>query len=144
MPRPWPGHGWVITASAIALSVLSGPADAATFQICRTVDAAELFGRLVIPADSLFRDNGRADDPLAAFNGDRWPLRVETVSEVVIPALQSCARVQVRITGDSSVKSVSVGDNRTFIYAGSGRLLDRPDETEELLSAKGRVLDQVP
>jgi hypothetical protein len=128
----------------IACALLSGAAHAATFEICRTVDVAELPANLLIPAQSLFRDDGRADDPLAAFNGDRWRLRVETIAAAMIPALQSCARVQVRITSDSSVKSVSVADNRRFTYAGSSLLLDRPDEPEELLSTTGRVLDQVP
>ncbi len=100
--------------------------------------------QLTVPAGSLFRDNGRADDPLAAFNGDKWQLRLETVANVVIPVLRSCVRAQVRVTGDSSVKSVSVADNRAFVYAGSALLIDRPDVSEELLSTKGRVLDQVP
>jgi hypothetical protein len=37
-----------------------------------------------------------------------------------------------------------VADNRSLVYAGSYSLLDRPDESEELLSTKARVLDQVP
>ena len=101
-------------------------------------------GSLTIPAGSLFRDNGRADDPLAAFNGDRWQLRLETIAPVVIPELRACARVQVRITSDSSVKSVSVADNRTFLYTGSSQLIDPPEESEELFSTRGRVVDQVP
>ncbi len=100
--------------------------------------------KLTVPAGSLFRDNGRADDPLAAFNGDKWQLRLETITAAVISPLGTCARVQVRVTSNSSVKTVSVADNRTFTYAGSALLLDRPLESEELLTTKGRVLDQVP
>lgn len=132
------------TVLAIGLSLLSGPAGAATFEICRTLGMAALTTNLVIPAGSLYRDNGRADDPLAAFTGDRWQLRLETIFLVVIPKLQPCVRVLVRVTSDSSVKSVSVGDNRNFLYTGSSQLIDRPDETEELLSTRGRVIDQVP
>ena len=117
---------------------------AATLEICRAITGAEPLAKLTIPAGSLFRDNGRADDPLAAFNGDKWQLRLVTFSDALIPTLRSCVRVQVRITSDSSVKSVSVADNRSFVYAGSALLLDRPLESEELLSVKGRVLDQVP
>jgi hypothetical protein len=129
---------------AIVLALAVGAADAATLEICRVISGAEPLAKLLVPAGSLFRDNGRADDPLAAFNGDRWQLRLETITEAVIPPLRSCVRVQVRITSDSSVKSVSVADTRTFVYAGSTLLLDRPDVSEELLAAKGRVLDQVP
>jgi hypothetical protein len=128
----------------LGLALLSGHAGADTFEICRTLGMAELMTKLVVPAGSLFRDNGRADDPLAAFNGDQWRLRLETISPAVIPDLRPCVRVQVRVTSDSSVKSVSVADNRTFIYTGSSLLIDRPDATEELLSARGRVIDQVP
>jgi hypothetical protein len=132
------------TALAIVLVLVSSAADAATLEICRSISAAEPMAQLTVPAGSLFRDNGRADDPLAAFNGDKWQLRLETVANVVIPVLRSCVRAQVRVTGDSSVKSVSVADNRAFVYAGSALLIDRPDVSEELLSTKGRVLDQVP
>src|SRR4029077_19323813 len=99
---------------------------------------------LLIPAGSLYRDNGRADDPLADFNGERWGLRLETITDAGIPPLEHCVRPLVRITSDSSVKAVGVGDNRRFVYLGTSRILDRPDEPEELLTTKGRVLDQVP
>jgi len=66
-----------------------------------------------------------------------------TVADVVLPPLQRCIRVQVRITGDSSVKSVSLADNRSFIYFGSSDLLNPPTD-EALLTLTGRVLDQVP
>ena len=131
--------------AAVWVVLLAGPAGAATLQICRAFDMAmPPTAPLVVPAGSLFRDDGRADDPLAAFGNDRWQLRLVTATGVVIAALQQCVRVQVRVTSDSSVKSVSVADNRSFIYAGSDQLIDRPDESEELLTAKGRVLDQVP
>ncbi len=135
---------WPVTALAIMLALASRVADAATLEICRAISGAEPLGKLIVPAGSLFRDNGRADDPLAAFSGDKWQLRLETITDTVIPPLRSCARVQVRITSDSSVKAVSVAENRAFIYAGSSQMIDRPDEPEEILSAKGRILDQVP
>jgi hypothetical protein len=135
---------WCATALAIVLALAPGVADAATFEVCRAISVAEPLAKLTVPAGSLFRDNGRADDPLAAFNGDKWQLRLETITDAMIAPLQTCARVQVRVTSDSSVKSVSVADTRTFVYAGSALLLDRPLESEELLTAKGRVLDQVP
>ena len=128
----------------VGFALLSSPAGAATFEICRSLGMADLTAKLVVPAGSLFRDNGRADDPLVAFTGDRWRLRVETIFRVVIPELRPCVWVQVRITSDSSVKSVAMTDNRSFLYAGSSLLIDRSDETEALLSTKGRVLDQVP
>ena len=124
--------------------LLAASARAATFEVCRGLGAASTDDALAIPAGSLYRDNGRADDPLAAFTADRWRLRLETTFPVVIPALQACARVQVRITSDSSVKSVSVGDNRAFLYTGSSQVTDRPDESESLQSTRGRVIDQVP
>ena len=99
---------------------------------------------LVIPAGTLFRDNGRADDPLAAFTGDRWQLRLETVAPAILPPLQQCVQVLVRVTSDSSVKSVAAADNRTFVYSGSGSLLDQPETSEDLLSLQASVLDQVP
>ena len=118
---------------------------AATLQICRTIDLAGPLGSsLTIPAGSLYRDNGRADDPLADFNGERLQLRLETIADAVILPLQECVRTLVRITSDSSVKAVSVADNRRFVYLGTSRIIDRPDEPEELLTTKGRVLDQVP
>lgn len=141
-----PGSGCRSPATALALVLAFAPAaaHAATLEICRAISVAEPLAKLTVPAGSLFRDNGRADDPLAAFNGDKWQLRLETITETVIPPLRTCARVQVRVTSNSSVKTVSVAENRTFIYAGSALLLDRPLELEELLTAKGRVLDQVP
>jgi hypothetical protein len=131
--------------AAAGLLALPRPALAATLLVCRAFDSAMApAGALLVPAGSLFRDNGRADDPLAAYGNDRWQLRLVTVTDVMIVPLQQCVRVPVRITGDSSVKSVSVVDNRSLIYAGSDNLLDRPDEPEELLTVTGRVLDQVP
>lgn len=131
---------------AVALSVvLAGPAGAATFQVCRTFDLAmPPDHKLVVPAGTLYRDDGRADDPLAAFGNDRWQLRLVTANDVIIAPYQQCTRVQVRITSDSQVKSVAVGSNRNLVYAGSDSLLNRSDESEELLTTKGRVLDQVP
>jgi hypothetical protein len=142
--RPMPGCRWPVTALTIALALAPGLADAATLEICRSISGAEPLGKLIVPAGSLFRDNGRADDPLAAFNGDKWQLRLETIADTVIPPLRSCARVQVRITSDSSVKAVSIAENRAFIYAGSSQMIDRPDDSEEMLSTKGTILDQVP
>ena len=132
-------------AVLVCVLLLAGTAAAATLQICRTIDLAGPLGSsLTIPAGSLYRDNGRADDPLADFNGERLQLRLETVADAVILPLQECVRTLVRITSDSSVKAVSVGDNRRFVYLGTSRIIDRPDEPEELLTTKGRVLDQVP
>jgi hypothetical protein len=97
-----------------------------------------------VPAGSLFRDNGRGDDPLAAFTRDYWQIRLETLSDITIPALGQCASVLVRVTSDSSVKAVGVGDNRRFVYAGSSDLLREEVPSEALLSLIGIVLDQVP
>jgi hypothetical protein len=125
--------------------LLPGAVAAGTLQVCRTIDLASPLGAsLTIPAGSLYRDNGRADDPLADFNGERWQLRLETIADAVILPLQECVRTLVRITSDSSVKAVSVANNRRFVYLGTSRIIDRPDEPEELLTTKGRVLDQVP
>ena len=146
-PRPLPLATATarLTLAAIWLALPGWSACAATLQVCRAFDmAAPPMASLVVPAGSLFRDDGRLDDPLAAFGNDRWQLRLVTVSDAIIAALQQCVRVQVRVTSDSSVKSVSVAENRSFVYAGSDRLIDRPNESEELLTAKGRVLDQVP
>jgi hypothetical protein len=140
----WPRRGCRWCATLLTTTLTFGTADAATLEICRAISVAEPLAKLTVPAGSLFRDNGRADDPLAAFDGDKWQLRLETITDTVIPSLRTCARVQVRVTSDSSVKSVSVADNRTFIYAGSALLIDRPVESEELLTTRGRVLDQVP
>lgn len=135
---------WSATALIVGFVLMANPSSAATFEICRTLGTADLTARLVIPAGSLFRDNGRADDPLVAFTGDRWRLRLETIVQVEIPELRPCVWVQVRVTSDLSVKSVSMADNRTFLYAGSSDLIDPPDESEALFSTKGRVIDQVP
>jgi hypothetical protein len=133
------------TLATTAWMLFCHPAPAATLLVCRDIDmAAPPTKPLLVPEDSLFRDNGRADDPMAAFGNDRWQLRLVTAAAVVIPPFQSCARVQVRVTSDSSVKTISIADNRALIYAGSYSMLDRPDESEELLSTKARVLDQVP
>lgn len=123
----------------------AGAANGATLAICRTVDisGAPTPG-LTIPAGSLFRDNGRADDPLAAFTRDYWAVRLETINTAVIAPLSQCAKALVRITSDSSVKAVGAADNRRFVYAGSANLLDPDIPSEELLGVIGVVLDQVP
>jgi hypothetical protein len=132
-------------AALVCMLLLPSAVRAGTLQVCRTIDLAGPLGSsLTIPRGSLYRDNGRADDPLADFNGERWQLRLETIADALIPPLQQCVRTLVRITSDSSVKAVSVGDNRRFVYLGTSRIIDRPDEPEELLTTKGRVLDQVP
>ena len=132
-------------AVLVWMLLLPDAAAAATLLVCRTIDLAGPLGAsLTIPAGSLYRDNGRADDPLADFNGERWQLRLETITDAVIPPLQECVRTLVRVTSDSSVKAVGVADNRRFVYLGTSRIIDRPDEPEELLTTKGRVLDQVP
>ena len=131
-------------AACVTGLLVAAPAFGATFEVCRGLGTAETESNLLIPAGSLYRDVGRADDPLAAFTNDRWQMRLETIFPVVIPALRACARVLVRITSDSSVKSVSVGDNRSFLYTGSSQLIDPPGESEELQSTRGRVIDQVP
>src|SRR3954465_4959970 len=76
--RPWRG-----AITGLVLLVLPAPALAGTLRICRTFDiASPLMTGLLIPASSLFRDNGRSDDPLAAFTQDYWQLRLETVADV--------------------------------------------------------------
>lgn len=132
---------------ALAAGVLATPAvgRAATLLVCRVYDMASPSIRpLVVPAGSLFRDTGRSDDPLAAFTGDAWSLRLETVGDAVIPSLRPCVRVPVRITSDSGVKAASASDNRTFVYAGSNLLLDAPQASEEIFGLTGKILDQVP
>ncbi|CAH2602902.1 conserved protein of unknown function [Rhodovastum atsumiense] len=140
--------GWrrcVAPALAGAAFLVAVPVHAATLLVCREVDlAAPIMAPLTIPAGSLYRDDGRADDPVAAFSGDRWQLRLETIEPVVIPPLASCVRVRVRITSDSSIKSVAVGDNRRFVYAGSSLMLDAPEASEAVMTTRGRVLDSVP
>lgn len=138
----------VFGACALAAGVvLTTPAvgRAATLLICRVYDTASPSIRaLVVPAGSLFRDTGRSDDPLAAFTGDAWSLRLETVGDAVIPSLRACVQVPVRITSDSGTKAVSASDNRTFVYAGSNVLLDAPETSEEIFGLTARVLDHVP
>jgi hypothetical protein len=130
---------------AAAFLLLPAEASAASLLICRTLDVVTpLKTNLVVPTGSLFRDDGRADDPLAKFTGDVWQLRLETIGPAVFPPLQECARVFVRITSDSSVKSVAAADNRMFVYSGSSELLDPPDASEALLTLKASVIDQVP
>jgi hypothetical protein len=132
-------------AAASACLIGAGAAHGATLAICRTVDiSGAATPALTVPAGSLFRDNGRADDPLAAFTRDYWALRLETIGATTIAPLSQCATTQVRITSDSSVKSVGVADNRRFVYAGSANLLDIDAPSEELLGVIGVVLDQVP
>jgi hypothetical protein len=127
------------------LALAATPARAATLAVCRQMDSANpSTTALLIPAGSLFRDTGRVDDPLAAFTGDRWRLRLETIVDAAIPPLRECVLIWVRITSDSSVKSVSLADNRNFIYAGNSNLLDANPPSEALLTLVGRVLDQVP
>ena len=131
-------------AATLSLAMASAPAAANMFQVCRTMDfASPLMSSLLIPASSLYRDNGRADDPLAPFGNDRWQLRVETLAAATIKPLDACVVVRVHIVSDSSVKSVTAADNRAFVYAGNYQLIDRPEEPEELLSTRGRVLDDV-
>jgi len=125
--------------------MLASPAGAATFLVCRAINLADpVMAPLVVPAASLFKDEGRADDPLRVYTRDFWQLRLETVLAVSIPPLQECARVPVRITSDSSVRAVGAGDNRVFVYAGSNNLLDERMPSEDLLTLRGRVLDNVP
>lgn len=139
------GARGLIGLACLLAPLMSGAAHGATLAICRTIDmAGPLTAGLRVPAASLFRDNGRGDDPLAAFTRDYWQIRLETVMEVEIPALQQCAAVLVRVTSDSSVKAVGVADDRRFVYAGSNDLLDQTPPSEELLSLVGVVLDQVP
>jgi hypothetical protein len=140
-------HLRAVAAALLMLGMFFLPREAiaGTLEVCRTFDmAAPLMSPLLIPAGSLFRDNGRRDDPLAAFTRDWWQLRLETIADAVISPLRQCGRVLVRVTSDSAVKSVSVTDNRSFVYAGSSRLVDKPEESEELLTVRGAVIDQVP
>jgi len=132
-------------AAMLAAALAALPARAATLAVCRQMDSVSpSTTALFIPAGSLFRDTGRVDDPLAAFTGDKWQLRLETIVDAAIPPLRECVLVWVRITSDSSVKAVSLADNRNFVYAGNSSLLDTHPPTEEMLSLVGRVLDQVP
>ncbi|HJV40526.1 hypothetical protein [Caulobacter sp.] len=132
-------------ATPLVFAAVPLTAQAATLAVCRQMDSASpSTTALFIPAGSLFRDTGRIDDPLAAFTGDRWQLRLETIVDATIPPLRECVLVWVRITSDSSVKSVSLADNRNLVYAGNSNLLDATPPSEELLTLVGRVLDQVP
>lgn len=127
---------------ALAIAAWGHAAQAVTLAVCRTLDVGGApSAPLTVPAGSLFRDTGRADDPLAAFTADRWPLRLETVAPVVIPPLQTCVAVQARVTSDSAVKAVGRNDNRTFVYAGSSDLLAPAAPTEDLLSLTAVVID---
>lgn len=138
-------RGLAAAAVLFAIAAAPLPARAATLAACRQMDSASpSTTALFIPAGSLFRDTGRVDDPLAAFTGDRWQLRLETIVDATIPPLRECVLIWVRITSDSSVKSVSLADNRNFVYAGDSNLLDATPPSEELLALVGRVLDQVP
>ena len=138
-PRP-------IAGALVALAVLvASPARAAWFDICRGINlGGPAMRAMVVPKGTLFRDNGRADDPLADFTGDKWQLRLETLYGVEIPQIGQCVRVLVRITGDSATKFVAATDGRRFVYAGAADLLDPIPPSEELLSARGRVVDSVP
>lgn len=147
MAQPQQSYWLIGVAAALVVGCLVRPSTvaAAMLLVCRTFDAASpVRSTLAIPPQTLFRDNGRADDPLAAFAGDRWQLRLETIVGATIPPLERCVRILVRITSDSSVKAVSLADNRSFVYGGSNSLLDRPLESEEIFTLTGRVLDQVP
>ena len=137
--------GLVAAATLLAIAAAPVCARAATLAACRQMDSASpSTAARFIPAGSLFRDTGRIDDPLAAFTGDRWRLRLETIVDATIPPLRECVLIWVRITSDSSVKAVSLADNRNFVYAGSNNLLDPHPPSEALLALVGRVLDQVP
>jgi hypothetical protein len=133
-----------VTAAGLALGLMAvaGPAAAVTLAVCRLLDAGGApTSSLAVPAGSLFRDNGRADDPLAEFTGDRWQLRLETIAPAVIAPLQTCVVVPARVTSDSSVKSVTRFDNRIFVYAGSSDLIS-PAPSEALLTLRAAVMDQ--
>ncbi|WP_296600613.1 hypothetical protein [Phenylobacterium sp.] len=127
---------------ALALAAWAGAAQAVTLAVCRTLDVGGApSAPLTVPAGSLFRDAGRADDPLAAFTADHWSLRLETVAPAQIPALQTCVAVQARITSDSAVKAVGRADNRSLVYAGSSDLLTTTPTSEPLLSLTAIVID---
>ena len=135
-----------IAGALVALAVLAAtPAHADWFEICRGLNlGGPSMQALEVPKGSLFRDNGRADDPLAAYGGEHWQLRLETLYRVAVPQLGQCVRVLVRITSDSAPKFVAASDGRRFVYAGSADLLDAVPPSEALLSAQGRVVDSVP
>ena len=108
---PAPRH---IARALAALAVLvTTPAHAGWFEICRGLNiGGPAMQALAVPQGSLFRDNGRADDPLADYGGERWQARVETLYRVEVPQLGQCVRVLVRITSDSTTKFVSAADGR--------------------------------
>ncbi|MGH1557055.1 hypothetical protein ACRAWD_03130 [Caulobacter segnis] len=130
----------------LAIAAAAHPARAATLAVCRQMDSASRFDhRAAHPRRIAFRDTGRVDDPLAAFTGDRWQLRLETIGDATIPPLRECVLIWVRITSDLSRQ----GRRRwpttgSFVYAGNSNLLDANPPSEELLTLVGRVLDQVP
>ncbi len=137
-------RGFAGALVALALCAAT-PAKAAWFEVCRGLNLGDPnLAPLLVPQGTLFRDNGRADDPLADFTGDKWQLRVETLMKAEIPQLDRCVRVLVRITSDSSTRSVMASDGRRFVYAGSANLLDDRLPSEDLLTVRGRVLDSVP
>ena len=57
---------------------------------------------------------------------------------------EQCGRVLVRITSDSSVRSVHASDNRLFVFAGNANILDQDPLPEDIMILRGRVLDSVP
>lgn len=137
-------RGFAGALVALALCATT-PAQAAWFEVCRGLNlGGPNLAPLVVPQGTLFRDDGRADDPLADFTGDKWQLRVETLYKVDISQLERCVRVLARITSDSSTKSVMASDDRRFIYAGSANLLDDALPSEDLLTTRGWVVDSVP
>ncbi|MDR3525050.1 MAG: hypothetical protein P4L66_13230 [Acetobacteraceae bacterium] len=134
-----------IGALVAPMVLLPRAGQAAWFEICRGLNLVGAnLQPVLVPQGSLFRDNGRADDPLADFTGDKWQLRLETIYRVQITQLSNCVRVLVRITSDSSTKSVAATDNRRFVYVGSSNLLDEIQPSEDLMSVRGRVIDSVP
>jgi len=143
--KRWPAPSHLAALFAAMTLLAATPAKADWFNICRGLNLGGFAMRpMIVPKGTLFRDNGRADDPLADFSGDKWQLRLETLYAAEIPQISQCVRVLVRITSDSTTKFVSVNDGRRFIYAGAADLLDPIPPSEELLSATGRVVDSVP
>jgi hypothetical protein len=131
-----------LVLASIAVAPL--PATASTLLICRTFDpAAAVPGALVGPSGSVFRDNGRMDDPLAAFGGERVNLRIVTGTSLVIPPLSECGTVTARIASDSGVRAVTPADARMLVYAGSMDLLNEDVPSEEILTLRARALDQI-
>src|SRR5262245_11729159 len=99
--RPRDGRVLPAVPALLALLACLAPqgAEAAALAVCRTID---LSGRatpaVMVPAGSLFRDDGRADDPLRAFTRDYWQLRLETIADVIIAPLDECTLALVRVT----------------------------------------------